>query len=1350
MAFQSSVLRDGEWVTETVNFQDALKASTAPKPPTEPYPEVPKCGILSTTVVESPVIQWVLPVRLRSQDFNDVAFVGDRFVQISELRADGQVQGVIRKSDFGARIRNAIVLGPSPQDGVNVAPRLVKSEDHDAPMQDATEPHGVEVPQPFPPQMLVLMLESGDAVFLFVREHADGSLKFVTTQYKNPCSLKFLGFYLCVDPSSRYMAAASGDGAFVVYHLEPLGKMGSHYMREGSFNPVVSTRIRRIKGIIHKMEFLHPRPSDDYHVILLLIIMRREFNHQPCHSRMLYYEWECGDDLQHVFSKEKSGTRLPEEHQMPLLVVPLRFNTAFFIVSEDSIGIVKCAMQGPPVFDSLTTDAPGQTQLHHGAGEPLWAAWARPFRLQAYFEKTDIIYLAREDGVIVHIEIDASDLMPMVTNLGSLNTNISTAFTTAYDIFADVLIIGGDSGPGGIWKLHARSNVEQVSTIANWSPAIDLVTTDEYASWATEAPTGEAFSRRRLPPNGLRKPDRIFCTSGRGPKSSLTELRWGIQALIGLEFDYDQPVRQSWMFPVQVRGEMGFYALLSLPHSSDVLHLSGDLTNASALAPDASPFDTACRTIHAVQNELKTIVQITEASITLVTPSQSSRHYHSDILGSSYTTVENAFSKNDLVVMSTHKDQTSQLHVSQIDQMNVSQVRSWDTQGEITCISMFSHSDKTWIVAGSVADGSPSVSVYSSDGDVIISRTLDAYNGIQPPLLPPSLPHPTVGKTDNILGTNCTDPHGQIEAFTSISTLTEGMDGVVLVLGTRSGHLVTGRVVQQEYAQISFSVERLGMAPVNVFPASGPFVGDAAVFACCDSILTVMTGFSQRHTKFLKKNSVWSTDSNDPSLPSPPVHSVHCLEQSLYGNRDDISLMMLAGSRILLAEMWPHVGPVPRSIPLEGTPLRVIYSQTWKCLVVAHLKGNCPTLSFIDPDSGTIISSAADKNMQPSEHISGLEHPGDKVFGLSEWLYVKDGKTFPFILVTTQQGLLLIVSVTTQEIETINGKTRHLRYWTRYKKRGFEDPIYSVVGDAAGLLFCVGKVLHWEVLDLGEKKLKPMKQFQLDSPATSLQMVNGKVCALTAGHSLQVIDLHAESETTDVSLVHSDQVSRYTCHLIEVGDSVELPRKWPVNLVSTTQGGIVGLWVPWAQRNKELGVVFEGTLPTSVRRFRRGRTRPLWLSLGRERRYGGLFSTVDGAETLGVSLDGSLQHFTLIGLELWRVLRLIQNLAQLSKEVCPFQRGRKNADMDMDVELQPPPHPNMMHIDGDVLRRCLELQALESLTKFGDGMDLFCEYLDGIDDGAYTEGFRDGAENGQDRYLELGYDILQHLLAPVL
>lgn len=76
MAFHTRVLRDGEWVTETVNLQAALRASAAPQLASEPLPRPPVCGILSQTIVESPVVRWVLPARLRSSTHNDIAFIG--------------------------------------------------------------------------------------------------------------------------------------------------------------------------------------------------------------------------------------------------------------------------------------------------------------------------------------------------------------------------------------------------------------------------------------------------------------------------------------------------------------------------------------------------------------------------------------------------------------------------------------------------------------------------------------------------------------------------------------------------------------------------------------------------------------------------------------------------------------------------------------------------------------------------------------------------------------------------------------------------------------------------------------------------------------------------------------------------------------------------------------------------------------------------------------------------------------------------------------------------------------------------------------------------------------------------
>ncbi|KAJ4258691.1 hypothetical protein NW762_007775 [Fusarium torreyae] len=595
----------------------------------------------------------------------------------------------------------------------------------------------------------------------------------------------------------------------------------------------------------------------------------------------------------------------------------------------------------------------------------------------------------------------------------------------------------------------------------------------------------------------------------------------------------------------------------------------------------------------------------------------------------------------------------------------------------------------------------------------------------------------------------------QMEAYTSVQAITDTSDKTILVFGTRSGHLITIQISKEDIDHSALTVEQLGMSPTSVFAASGPFDGSLAFFACCDNSLSIVKDFSAENTKFQTKRQIWATDSNDASMPSPPIHSAFCLEESLSGYRRHMSLMLLAGTRILLVDIWPHVGPVPRSIPLDGTPMRLIYSSTWKALVVAHLKNDCPTLSFIDPDSGANLSTAANKDKQPSEFISGLGHPGDRIFGLCEWLYVKDGKTFPFIIVTTQQGRLMIVSVTAEPVETEDGPTRQLQYWTRYKKKGFVDPIYAVVGDAVGLLFCVGKVLHWEVLDLAEKKLKPMKQFKLDSPATSLRVKGSKVCALTAQHSLQVIDLHVESEHTEASIIHSDRITRYAGHVVEMGDSDEPPGKWPLSVISTSQAGFAGVWIPWGQRNKEFEVVFEGVLPTSIRRFRKGHTRPYWLAVDRQRRFNTLFSTADEAEVLGVSLDGSLQHFALIGMDLWRFLRLVQNLAYHNTDVCPFMRNNQSSrdsdmELDMDLELEPQLYPNMMHVDGDILKRCLDLRVLTSVVSIGDGIDLFCEYLDGIEEGVHTEGFRELGSQGQDKYIELGYEILEYVLAPVI
>ena len=384
------------------------------------------------------------------------------FVQISESRSDGQVVQVVRKDDFGSRIRNAVVYGdcpeaPSQHDDVETDPEI-KLEDAISPkIRSPSAGYSALRSQAIPPQLLVLMLESGLIVFLFlVQKHPQyRSWEFVTNTYQTLSGLQFLGFHFAIDPFSRYLAAASTQHALVVFELEPWYRLEEQYRENGSIKPVKVAEFRTFQGTLMHLGFLYPRPQDDNHTILLMIVARRDTIDQLPASRMLIFDWMVGDNVENALGVDHPGTRLSEEYRMPLLVIPIKFQNSFFLVFQHSILVVRQALAGVPELRFLSmADNCRQTSLHHGNSEPLWAAWARPVRLKRYFAKTDVIYLAREDGLLVHVEIDGVDVVPAVTSAGCVDSNISTAFAAAYDKFADVIIVGGDSGPGGTWKVR--------------------------------------------------------------------------------------------------------------------------------------------------------------------------------------------------------------------------------------------------------------------------------------------------------------------------------------------------------------------------------------------------------------------------------------------------------------------------------------------------------------------------------------------------------------------------------------------------------------------------------------------------------------------------------------------------------------------------------------------------------------------------------------------------------------------------------------------------------------------------------------------------------------------------------
>ncbi len=84
MAFETSTLVNGEWTTRTLDVDTVLRHyDQKDKEATTTFTEVetaPTVGILTQTVIRSPLVHWILQVKLRDANTQHVAFIGVRIL----------------------------------------------------------------------------------------------------------------------------------------------------------------------------------------------------------------------------------------------------------------------------------------------------------------------------------------------------------------------------------------------------------------------------------------------------------------------------------------------------------------------------------------------------------------------------------------------------------------------------------------------------------------------------------------------------------------------------------------------------------------------------------------------------------------------------------------------------------------------------------------------------------------------------------------------------------------------------------------------------------------------------------------------------------------------------------------------------------------------------------------------------------------------------------------------------------------------------------------------------------------------------------------------------------------------
>ncbi|KAK8011479.1 mono-functional DNA-alkylating methyl methanesulfonate N-term-domain-containing protein [Apiospora arundinis] len=1334
MALQHNVFEGGRWVTRPLDPLELFRETTAAKPKARPRPaEPPNYGILTRTIIDSPVIRWVLPVHLRSSRNHDVAFIGDNFIQICELGQDSQLHNVIRKTDFGSRIRNACVIGPPPNYFRDNNPRI-KTEDDDVEMLDSTHAPGTARTPPgaLPPQFIALVLERGALVFLYLKEESNGRLEFVSSCHEMPDkSLVHPGFHMVIDPSSRYLALGCAQSNFIVYELESMETLVTRHAQRYPLNPIKSFRSRAMNGVIHKLAFLYPASGNDDHIILMMIIIHKQA------GRVAVYDWELGEDLTTVFREEKRGYHLEPRWQLPLLIVPLTVRSSLMIITEQHSAVLHGLPHGPPLFEPFTLGEHEESEYHFGNHQPLWTAWTRPYRLPAFLKNGDVIYLAREDGIITFLEIGFDSDLQTSTVMGSVDCNIDTAFGCVWDSLADVLVTGGDSGSGAVWNIEARERPKQIGTIPNWSPTVDIATTKSVIS---------TKSKRRGNPDSQTayQQDRIFACSGRGKSGSITEFRHGLEASIGLEMDYEIPVKHCWPVPLpdhEVDG--GLHLLLSSPNRSDLLFISDDFTQAELTAQLDVPYDLSSSTLACSVTD-GSAIQVTAGALTIVTPDDNTRHLAHEFAGGADASIAHAASKDRIVGLALNAGSLFSITTLTVDGLNVSQSPSFGVDGEVTCLTLAKIAGSMVLIAGVWRPGGPVLALYPIE---------QMHNGLPAPVevqiiaslrLETSDPDPDAGELM------------KIEAVTSIVTAQEQTDSTSLVLGTRSGDVFTMVLNPGDLPNATMRHDKFGLSAAEVLDLSND--GEPpSLFVCCNSELTVLRDFRRDPSPlFETKLRVLPTKSSDAAMATPTINSVARLPQNLTTRPFCAPVVMVSGTVIYIAELELQPKPVLRHFKLHRKPVKVLYSQRLNALMVVvcdEFECDRHSLLFIDADTGEDLSLPLNGYMEETDYISGLGDEDVVVRSIASWRYQRSGREWDYIVLATTLGSMGRLLVITSEVvdvdesgtsESHQSPSRKIRFWTKWRSKPYGAPIHSIATDPHGVFLCSGTEVHYEIIDMVDKKLKTSKVHELSSPAQWMEVVDGKLHVVTSTDSLEVLDYKSNPEDDTMVRLYSDDKAKLGSHCIETGDVQQAYDVQQITLFSDICCGLWGLWQP-PGGVRPLQTVFLAELPMTIRRFARCRSRPQWQQYTRDLEYDRIRNSPDDADIIGLGIDGSMQHFVLLGMDAWRLLRFIHNLALQSPIICPFAEAV--ADIEWSDSEPRADSIKERQVDGDILQRCYDKHALEELMADPGAYYRFRELLTVMCEGCYVRDFSESTSSR--RYFELGYAVLRYYLAPV-
>jgi hypothetical protein len=297
---QGLSLIDGEWVSRPLDpyqimanaRQDDVEMRDAtPKPASQ----VPEYGLLSQTVIETPLSKLILPANIRHKNLTDVVVIGEDYIRLKEIRDYGEIRYVASKTDFnGGRIITAKVFGDPREVSATKGASLPLPQNYMK--HGATRSTMGGTQDVLPPEVVVLTLSNRSLMFIWAQHNAMGTVAFVQKTVRLPAgSSRFdrLGTFLAIDPKRRAIAVAAHEGRFILYKTKPMERWRRESKVANEITaPIEDERIISIQGQIMHMDFLSSGGvQDDYHVVLLFVVVVEG------RTRLTCFDWDCRQDL---------------------------------------------------------------------------------------------------------------------------------------------------------------------------------------------------------------------------------------------------------------------------------------------------------------------------------------------------------------------------------------------------------------------------------------------------------------------------------------------------------------------------------------------------------------------------------------------------------------------------------------------------------------------------------------------------------------------------------------------------------------------------------------------------------------------------------------------------------------------------------------------------------------------------------------------------------------------------------------------------------------------------------------------------------------------------------------------